>query len=298
MCSAMSAVHRSFSRALSGMRSVVLVFVVCGCATWPAAAATHLPKRVVSMNVCTDQLAMLVAAKWQLHSVSYLASDPNTSVLAAEAGSLVVNHGLAEEVFLMHPDLVLAGTYTTRTTVAMLRRLGIKVEEFEPDSSIANIRDSMLRMGNVLQQQERAAELVAELDSDMTDLANAPVSGKTVATYYTNGYISGTGTLVDEIIRLSGLTNIADRLGLTSTSRLPLELLLLTQPDLVVGGSENYNAPALAQEVLVHPAFRAIAGPGKWVPMPSKYTICGAPFTLEAARLLGTTARKQGETMK
>lgn len=250
------------------------------------AMATDVPRRVVSMNVCTDQLAMLVAGEDQLHSVSYLASDPNTSALAGEAAGLTVNHGLAEEVFLMQPDLVLAGTYTTRTTVTLLRRLGIKVEEFPPAAAVADIRASILRMGKLLGRDERAAELAAELDHGIAELAARPSSQKTVATYYANSYTSGAGTLVDEIIKLSGLANLADELGFSGTARLPLELLVLAQPDLIVGGNETYGAPALAQENFAHPAYRAITGAGQTVAVPSRYTICGAPFTLEAARML------------
>lgn len=259
-----------------------------------APAAAEPPKRVVSMNVCTDQLAMLMAGQGQLHSVSYLARDPETSVLAERARGLVVNHGLAEEVFLMQPDLVLAGTYTTRSTVALLRRLGIRVEEFAPDNSIAEIRSNILRMGEVLERRERAAELVAELDHGVAELAARPASDRTVATYYANSYTSGAGTLVDDIVKLSGLVNVADRLGLSGTARLPLEMLVLAQPDLIAGGGERYDAPALAQENFVHPAYRAIAGQGSAVPIPARYTICGAPFTLEAAHLLRDAADKDG----
>ncbi|QOF74649.1 ABC transporter substrate-binding protein (plasmid) [Aminobacter sp. SR38] len=255
-----------------------------------APAAAGPPKRVVSMNVCTDQLAMLLAAEGQLHSVSYLASDPNTSVLADRTNGFAVNHGLAEEVFLMQPDLVLAGAYTTRTTVELLRRLGIRVEEFAPDSSIADIRANILRMGEVLERREEAAKLVAALDRGVAELGKESASGKTVATYYANSYTSGTGTLVDEIVKLSGLVNIADKLGLSGTARLPLEMLVLAKPDLVVGGGEDYGVPALAQENFVHPAYRAVSGQGRAVAVPSRYTICGAPFTLEAARLLRDAA--------
>ncbi|MEL6267927.1 MAG: ABC transporter substrate-binding protein, partial [Pseudomonadota bacterium] len=48
-------------------------------------AAAQPPARVVSMNLCTDQLAMLIASPGQLVSVSYLARDPASSAMAAEA---------------------------------------------------------------------------------------------------------------------------------------------------------------------------------------------------------------------
>jgi iron complex transport system substrate-binding protein len=255
-----------------------------------AVFAAEAPRRVVSMNVCTDQLAMLIAGEGQLYSVSYLAGDSNTSVLADQAGRYVVNHGLAEEVFLMQPDLIIAGTFTTRTTVELLRRLGFRVEEFAPANSIAEIREHISRMGALLGREEKASELLGEIDDGLAKLAAQPPSGKTVATYYANSYTSGAGTLVDALIGVSGLENIASRLGLTGTSKLPLELLVLADPDLVVSSESEYPAPALAEEGYAHPAFKALTIGKKAVNIPSKYSICGAPFTLEVARILQDAA--------
>ena len=66
------------------------------------------PQHVVSMNLCTDQLAMLLAAPGQLVSVSHVARDPRASALADQAMAYPVNHGDAEEIYLAKPDLVLA----------------------------------------------------------------------------------------------------------------------------------------------------------------------------------------------
>ncbi|NGN43208.1 ABC transporter substrate-binding protein [Mesorhizobium sp. CGMCC 1.15528] len=255
-----------------------------------AALAAEVPHRVVSMNVCTDQLAMLIAGAGQLYSVSYLAGDRNASVLADQAGGYVVNHGLAEEVFLMQPDLIIAGTFTTRTTVELLRRLGFRVEEFAPANSLDDIREHIARMGELLGRQEKAAELVKRIDNDLATLRAQPPSSKSVATYYANSYTSGSGTLVDALIGVSGLENVAARLGLTGTSKLPLELLLLANPDLIVSSEGDYAAPALAEEGYVHPAFKAVTAGSKAVNISTKYTICGAPFTLEAAHMLRDAA--------
>jgi hypothetical protein len=92
---------------------------------WAGSAAAEAPRRVVSMNLCTDQLAMLIAAPGQLRSVSHLATDPSASAMAEEALDHDINHGLAEEIYLMRPDLVIAGSFSNRATLDMLRRLEI-----------------------------------------------------------------------------------------------------------------------------------------------------------------------------
>ena len=254
------------------------------------------PKRVVSMNACTDQMAMLIAGEGQLHSVSYLAGDPATSVLAAEARRYAVNHGLAEAVFHMQPDLVVAGSYSTRATVELLRRLGIRVEEFEPENSFDDVRANLARMGAVLGQPERAAALIADLDRRLIALDAGRRPDISVATYYANSYTSGAGSLVDAIIKASGLTNMAAELGLSGTARLPLELLVLARPDLLATDGTRYDTPSLAEENLVHPAYRSLAARTASVSVPAPYTLCGAPFTAEAARILQRAASGIGRS--
>src|SRR5690606_20387173 len=125
------------------------------------------PVRVVSMNVCTDQLAMLLAAPGQLVSISHIAADPGSSALAAEAGHYRLNYGLAEDIFLMKPDLVVTGTFSTTATAPMLQRLGVRVERFPPDTSFDVARQNIRRMGILLGQEGRAEEMVAALDEGL-----------------------------------------------------------------------------------------------------------------------------------
>ena len=262
---------------------------------WGTIQATAAPARVVSMNVCTDQLAMLLARPGQIASVSYLARDAGTSVLAEKAAAIPVNHGLAEEIFLLAPDLVLAGTYTTRTTVALLRRLNMPVEEFQPESTLEDIRQNLLRMGRLLGSEERARALVTQFDADVAAAAPKENGRRPVAApLYANSMTSGRGTLVAEVLAAAGYDNLGSRLGLEGTARLPLELLVLSRPDLLMRGDDRWDAPAMAQEVLDHPALRRLAAETSEAELAARHTVCGTPFTAQAIRRLA----EKRQTMK
>ncbi|MCP8895141.1 ABC transporter substrate-binding protein [Shinella daejeonensis] len=268
------------------------VAILAGLFLWPATArpADVTPRRVVSMNVCTDQLAMLVARPGQLHSVSYLASDPESSAMVREAAAYVPNHALAEEIFLMKPDLILTGAYTTRTTVSLLRRLGFRVEEFQPETSFNDVRANIRRMGDVLANPQRASELVAAMDGEIAALKGQKPLPLRTALYFANSYTSGAGTLVSEVVDLAGLVNIADGLGLAGTARLPLELLILSRPELLAGVRPRQEKPALAGQNFDHPAYRALLSKVAAAPLEDRLTVCGGPFTVEAARVLQNRA--------
>jgi iron complex transport system substrate-binding protein len=253
-------------------------------------AAAEPPRRVVSANLCTDQLAMLIAAPGQLVSVSQVARDPVSSAMAAEAEGFAVNHGTAEEIFLLAPDLVLAGEYLGPDARLTLERLGLRVETFRIDSSLKDVRANILRMGALLGRAARAAELVATLDAALAPPPPGP--RPTAALFYANAYTSGAGTLADEILRQAGLDNLAARQGVSGLARLPLELLALEAPDLLVIG-QDYTTPALAQAVLRHPAARALGS--ERTAVADNLWVCGLPQTAQAVMALRAWVEKRTE---
>ena len=90
------------------------------------------PRRVVSLNLCTDQLVMALAQPEHIASVTWLSRSEGDPALRPLARRLPANHGGAEEVLAARPDLVIAGLYTTSTTRRLLQRAGIPLLEVEP----------------------------------------------------------------------------------------------------------------------------------------------------------------------
>lgn len=267
--------------------AAVLAAVVAGAAgPGGATPADPPPARVVSLNLCTDQMALLLAAPGQLVSVSFLAHDRSAAVLWRKAQDLPGNHGLAEQVFPLAPDLVLAGAFTSRATVAMLRRLGVRVEEFPLENDFDDIRANLRRMGALLGAADRAEALVAELDAGLAAAAPpAEARRPRAAPYYAAGFTSGAGSLADEIIQAAGLRNIAAERGLRGMTRLPVEVLAMEAPELLITGAPM-GPPALAQAAPEHPALRAAHGAGGEAALTGPHWTCGAPFTAEAVRRL------------
>lgn len=269
-------------------RGVTLVLLASFCTVSAEAGAS--PSRVVSMNLCTDQLAMLVAAPGQLVSVSYLAVDPVTSAMATEAMALDINHGLAEEIAFLRPDLVLAGRYTTRVTVDMLTRLGYRIEGFEPENNFDDIRTNLRKMGRLLGREARAEELVRLMDEDLTAIASAPPPvRRETAIYYASGFTSGAGSLAHAIVEAAGFVNIAPRLGLDARGTLPLEALILSGPDVVVRG-QSFQGHSRGEEMLRHPVLeRMLQAPRVQAETRPEWS-CGTPLTINAIRALQAIA--------
>src|SRR5258708_2770739 len=96
----------------------IAVTVLSAAALAPAADSAVKPMRIVSMHLCLDELVLRLADHKNIASVTWLSQSPSSSNVSQLAAEMPINHGLAEEIIPLKPDLVLAGLYTSRTAVA------------------------------------------------------------------------------------------------------------------------------------------------------------------------------------
>ena len=262
----------------------VAIFVVIATFSTPALAA---PERVVSIHLCADQFVLGLADRSQIAAVSRLARDPAQSYMADRAGDLPETRGGAEEVVALRPDLVIAGAYSARPTVRLLRSLGVPVHDLKLPASFAEIRSEVLSVADALGHPARGRALVADMEARLAAAARAPPASRPAAILYQPGGVTmGAGLLEDEIIRRAGLDNLATRLGLVGPGTVGLELLVLAAPDLVVFGEDPGAPPSLSTRLFDHPALaRAAPGARRMALAPRLWT-CGAWFTVEAVEAL------------
>ena len=261
---------------------VLLAGLLFGGALAPAWAK---PERIVSMNLCTDQLVMMLADRDRIASVSYLAANPQASALADEADGLTLNHGLAEEILPMEPDLVLAGSFTTRPTVALLRRFGFSIVEMPAASSLDDIRANIRTVAEAIGEVSRGEAMIAEFDRTLQQLPAAESVPPLAVLYWANGFTSGKGTLANAAVEAAGFRTLGWALGLNGTAQLPLETLLNADPDVLIFGRQRED-PALANEVFRHPALGRAFDNRPMISLPDYLWVCGTPFVAEAVARL------------
>lgn len=288
--------HRPISATITLALGLALAGPVSGqgySAPMPATADAPAgpARRVVSMNLCTDQLAMMLAAPGQLLSVSYLAADPRGSAMAEEAKAYRINRGLAEEIWLMQPDLVIAGSFSTRATVDMLRRLGVPVVVMEPAYGLAEIPDRLRQMGLALGREDAAEQAITDFWAQLEALREEVARRPRAALYYANGYTSGDKTLAGEIIATAGFTNIAAKAGLPSGGHLSLEVLAMAEPEAIISG-RPYPGASRSEEVLDHPVVQTLRHRTVGAVLTDRDWVCGTPNVLHAIEEMRETRRR------
>lgn len=251
-----------------------------------ASAARAEPRRIVSMNLCTDQMALLLAGPERIASISFLGADPAESPLADLAAGIAINHGLAEEVIAAKPDLVLAGRYTTGFAKAMLRRLGYPVLEIESPETIGGIRETLTALGAALGAEQRAAELLADMDQRLAAVAAPAGRYGSAIIFDANGFTVGRPGLADEVMSLTGLVNKAPDLGIGAYGQVPLETMLAIRPDRIIYLIYRPGVPSIANATMEHPALKHGLGRRKTLSIPGRLLTCGTPMVAEAAERL------------
>jgi iron complex transport system substrate-binding protein len=254
------------------------------CAFWASSLAlvalsadAQLPS-VASINLCGDQLVLSLADPEQILTVSWLAADPEESMLADEAARLPLNYGSAEELLRFDPDVVIAGTYTAAFTRALLKRLGYEVIEVAPETTLAEIESNLRLVGAAIGRAERAEARVAELRANARAIAEQRSAQPTAAVVVRpGGFTVGANSLAHEIMLLAGLRNVAAEEGLDRWGSLSMETLLRSKPDLLIVSDYHSAHASLANVVLQHPALTRLSREVPAVTVPAPTWACGLP---------------------
>ncbi len=254
-------------------------------------AAAQAPQRVVTLNLCLDQMALRLAAPGQLVGVSYLSQDPRLSALADQAAALAPVRDSFESILTLRPDLVILGQGSHTALKRLLRGAGVQVLELPWATSIGQAETVIDQMAAALGREDEGRSLIAGMQRERRRLTWAGAPLGTAVYLEANRGTSGKDSLMDELLRLSGYRNLAAELGIGSFGRLSLETVLAGQPDLVVFDGTSNDNPARATEFVGHHALLALAGKTKLASVPTRFSICAGPDNFEVMRRLAEARR-------
>ncbi|MEA2985759.1 MAG: iron complex transport system substrate-binding protein [Alphaproteobacteria bacterium] len=252
------------------------------------------PRRVVSFNLCADQLVVALADSDQIAALSPYAQDRHLSIVAERARGFPTLDWSAEGTVAFGPDLVLVGPNDRRETRRMLNTLKIPVADVALVTDIAAARNQILTVAARLGHPERGDAMVRALDDARSRLAAAarPIA-KTALVVERGGYVEGPQSLVATLLAEAGLRLPAGAPA-GYGGYMSLEMLLVTRPDLLVLKDPPLQAEDQGALFFTHPAVAALYPADRRIALPTRYTLCGGPALIEAldylADVLGRNA--------
>jgi iron complex transport system substrate-binding protein len=257
-----------------------------------ASPAFAKPQRIVSTNVCADQLALALVDRDRIVSVSRLAIEPQISNYADAARGIPVNGARAEEIIQLKPDLVLGDVHTGAHANQMAKALGVPVHVIGIGVSLDDVRDIVRGVADAVGESARGNAMIAEMDERIARAKALPGAGVSALVYEPNGVSSGVGTMTHDVLTTAGLRNLAPELMPGSYGTVPLESVIAATPRLLILDDAYTGSTSRAQKLLRHPAFRSLEGKTTLYAMPSRLWICPGPWIAEAVeRLAAERAR-------
>lgn len=251
------------------------------------AVETPVPQRIVSINLCTDQLVVDLVERERIAGLSRLAADPVLSAVADRVDGLRLLRGRAEEVLALRPDVVLTTAYSTPEVVALLRRLGVRVVVIDMASDLDGIRKAIRTVAEAVGGAARGEELIAAFDRRIEAAAPRSTHRPTALAYQINSLTSAPGGLMDAALKAAGFRNVAGVRPLGPAGRLPLETLVAHPPDLVVLAHDPAQFRTVMADNLRHRAFRSLLTRRRHVHVPMPLWLCGTPAIADAIEDLG-----------
>lgn len=269
------------------MRRAMIAVLAIAAAASPLHAAPARPKRIVSLNLCADQLILTLADRSQIAGLTRNAAKANMSAEAARTKGLRILGTSAEEILEIDPDLVVGIPARRSAILTALKMRHYPAVDLKSADTLEDIYTSIRAVAEAVGHADRGEAMIAQMERD---LARTPKLGRQrVAAYYQRrGYMTGAGTLVDDLMRRVGLVNLATKLDKPALSQLSLEEMVAAQPDFLIVESATDKVTDQGTEMLHHPALANIPR----LHIPEAWTVCGGPAYAKAVQTLSEQLRR------
>ena len=255
------------------------------------ASAANLP-RLVSMNVCTDQLVLTLADPEQILGLSRFSRDGWQSK-AGDLSRYPVLSGGAEDVLLIRPDIVVASAFDKRSTRELLKAKGLRLAELTVPRTLEEARQQIREVGDIIGHPDRATAEIARLDAALARARRA-VSERhyRVLPLSRRGWVAGSDSFVGSLLGETGLRSAAGDLGFAFGGFASLEAIVKLRPDFIVVSQAGDTARDDGQAFLLHPALERFYPPQKRIVIPERMTECGGVLLADALDALTAEVKR------
>jgi iron complex transport system substrate-binding protein len=243
-----------------------------------------IPKRIVSIGLCTDQLLLLMADRSQIASLTSWATNPEMSYMIDAVGDTPLNNASVEEIIPYRPDLVVGSRFAAWDTTRFLRQLGYPVKLIDLPTSIEEIYTMLTEFGEWTGNQAKAQDMILAMRQEIREIQSryADRPRKSMIVYSPNGYTIGANTLENDVMQQAGFRNLAAEMGIDGFQKISLEKLVAAKPDFLQLDNRLSNSISLAAAYTGHPVLDKLVSKQEQLFIPTSLRICAGPMITQA----------------
>ena len=262
-------------------------------AAYPILAAELAPpERIVSINLCADQMLLKLANPGSVTALGPFARDPLLSFLADRAQAFPQVSNRTENLLHVEADAFVVGPFDNMYMRGVLRRRGIKEIIVGRWVSLSEVKQGVKNFSNTIGVEAAGSMLISEIEIAVADLRGL-VKGDRPQTFlllHRRGYV-GEGEIVSELLEIAGLINAAKG---AAAQFMSVESVVALRPSLLVVSGRDVRAEDRGLELLEHPALTRLYPPSRRITTPDRLTICGGPSTPSLIRHLKSELMEWG----
>jgi ABC-type Fe3+-hydroxamate transport system substrate-binding protein len=226
--------------------AILAALLLGGCAAPPSGGGG-----IVSTNPCVDSVLVRILAPSRIAAISRYSQDPAaTSIPLDVAQRFHATAGTAEEVIALHPDLVIASTYTPPATQAAYARAGLKTLLLGIPDSIAESQAQVTQIADAVGARAGGARINADIDRALTRWSRKDGQSPSALLYISGDLATGGSTLLNEMMTRVGFRNAAASYGLTHTGTVSAETIVTRPPAVVIATERVGRGTALRHRLL------------------------------------------------
>ncbi len=229
------------------------------------------PQRIITASVGHDEMTLALVPPERLVAVGGATKDATFSNVAPLVQDLAEISRDPETIIAQAPDVVVTSPWFAAEGVAALSRVGIPVIQTALGQGRQERIDSILLLGYIYGEEERALEFATELRDRYDTLVALTSAAETrpplvlaLTQYSDELWVAGSDSTEGGIIEAAGGINAAAAAGIAGHQTTSLEGVIVMAPEVIIiaqpleYGAGEFRDSLLADEVLAEvPAIRS-----------------------------------------
>ena len=227
------------------------------------------PLRIITASIGHDEITLALVPRDRLVGVGGVTKSSTYSNVASLAQDITEISRDPETIVAQSPDVVVTSPFFPAEAIDALFRIGIPVVQTELKQNPEARINSILFMGYIFGEEERALQFAAEVDERHSALvavtgAAGPRPRVLALTQYSDKlWVAGANSTEGGVITTAGGINAAEEAGIESNQTTSLEGVIAMNPEVIViaqpieYGAEEFRQSLLANEALAElPAIK------------------------------------------
>ena len=220
------------------------------------------PLRIVTASVGHDEMTLAIVPLDRLVAVGGASKDPTYSNVASQLQDKTEISRDPETIISQAPDIVVTSPFFSADGIVALSKVGIPVIQTELKQGPEARINSILLMGYIFGEEERAIEFATEVRERYEALIGVTGQVETrprvlaLTQFGDKIWTAGTDSTEGGVISAAGGLNVAAEAGIESNQTTSLEGVIAMNPDVIViaqpveFGAEEFRQSLLDNEAL------------------------------------------------